>query len=83
LKEDSLTPNIVFEVARLILEGIKTGLDLVDRKKAKKEARRQRKIALYLALMQLTESSGLPAEEVSRIRETLAHLLQADGLADE
>ena len=81
--EEFLTPAITVAIIGLILQGVKAGLDLVDRSISRKFVMRQSNIALFLALMQLTEAAGLTPGEVIEVKEILVKHLLADTLSPE
>ena len=81
--EAYLSPAITVAIIGLILQGIKAGLDLIDRWISRKFDKRQNNIALYLALTELTESSGLSPGEVMEAKQILIKHLLADTLSPE
>lgn len=81
--EQYLAPAVMVALAGLILQGIKAALDLHDRAVSRTFAQRQGNIALFVALVQIVEESGLTPGEALAVKRWLVRSLLADTLSDE
>jgi len=81
--EQYLAPAVMVALAGLILQGIKAALDLYDRTVSRTFAQRQGNIALFVALVEIVEESGLTPGEALAVKRWLVRSLLADTLSDE
>lgn len=81
--EEYLAPAIIVAIIGLILQGIKASIDIANEYSARKLAKRQRNIALFVALMQLTDAAGRTPGEKLIIKEKLITYLLSDTLSKD
>jgi hypothetical protein len=81
--EQWLAPAIMVALANLILQVTKVALDLYERALARKLARRQYDIALFVALVEVVDGLNLAPGEALAVKRRLLRSLLADALPAE
>jgi hypothetical protein len=81
--EQWLALAIMVALANLILQVIKVAFDLYDRALARKLARRQYDIALFVALVEIVDSLNLAPGEALAVKRQLVRSFLADALPAE
>ncbi len=81
--EDYLAPAVLVAIIGMIFQGIKALIDIIDNIKNRKITKRQERISLYGALIELLKNSGLTDGEIYSTKLELIDQLLSDSLPDD